>query len=483
MVNVTRLRDETEVAFAGLNGQLTMLRSREVSSRELVELSLARIEASQPVVNAFRVVRADAALAEARDADRRLAARDSAPLLGVPVAVKDDMDVVGEPTAFGCVGSFAPKRADSESVRRLKAAGAVIVGKTNTPEIGQLPVTGGAAFGVTRNPWSLEHTPGGSSGGASAAVAAALVPAAVGSDGLGSVRIPAAWCNLIGIKPQRGRVSMWPHVDSFGGLNVIGPLARMVVDAALLLDAVAGHHPAERSGPPPPAEPFAATAQRADPGRPLRIALSFKAPYSGGPSALHDEVRTLVQRFATLVAQAGHVVEPADPFYGPLGIEVVAAASAGLGPWIRAVPDTSKLDPRTRDNALLAVLVGSPLRPLARALRGPLIRRVGAIFDSFDVLLTPTTAAPPLPAGAMDGLSRRQTDHVMAATCPYAWPWNVVGWPAMSVPAGFTNDGLPVGAQLLAPEGRESLLIALAAQLEQTARWHERRAPDGAMRP
>src|SRR6202023_4023472 len=164
-----------------------------------------------------------AALGEADEADRRLAAGERAPLLGVPIAIKDDTDIEGETTPFGCEGTFEPKLADGEVVRRLRAAGAVIVGKTTTPEFGQWPITEGSAFGITRNPWSLEHTPGGSSGGSAAAVAAGLVPAGLGSGGLGSVPIPAAWTHLVGIKPQRGRISTWPDPGAFNGLTCIGP--------------------------------------------------------------------------------------------------------------------------------------------------------------------------------------------------------------------------------------------------------------------
>ncbi|MDG4865789.1 amidase family protein, partial [Streptomyces sp. T-3] len=205
---------------AGLAQTARSLADGETSSRAQVEQALARIEASQESLNAFRLVRAEAALAEAEAADKRLAAGERLPLLGVPVAVKDDMDVAGEPTAFGCRGEFPRKTEDAEAVRRLRAAGAVIVGKTNSCELGQWPFTEGPAFGDTRNPWNTRHTPGGSSGGSAAAVAAGLVPAALGSDGAGSVRIPAAWTHLVGIKPQRGRISSMPEPEAFKGITV-----------------------------------------------------------------------------------------------------------------------------------------------------------------------------------------------------------------------------------------------------------------------
>ncbi|MEX2024484.1 MAG: amidase [Thermoleophilaceae bacterium] len=455
-----QISDPDDLAFAGLRRQAELVAAGELSARELVE----------PTLGAFRCVRADAALAEADDADRRLSAGERLPLLGVPVAIKDDMDLAGETTAFGCAGGFEPKSDDGEVARRLRAAGAVIVGKTNTPEIGQWPMTEGAAFGATRNPWSLDHTPGGSSGGSAAAVAAGLVPAAVGSDGAGSVRIPAAWTHLVGIKPQRGRVSTWPDPEAFNGITCIGPLARSVEDAALLLDAIAGNRPGDAHRPPPPAEPFAATA----PARPLRIALSLRIPFTPAPTRLDPAIRAAVERVAHLLERLGHHVEEADPRYGLVGASFMPRSTAGVSEWVKRVPEPLHLDPRTHENARL----GRRLRPLlgfARRLERPVQRQIGRIFRRFDVVLTPTTAQPPLAIGAIDGLGGWKTDKLVTAACPYAWPWNVVGWPALNVPAGLTAGGLPIGAQLLGPANGEPRLLSLAAQLEANERWHRLR--------
>jgi amidase len=465
-----------ELAFAGLLGRVALLASREASSRELVEHALERIDATQPTLNAFRCVRPAAALQEAVAADRRLAAGERGPLLGIPVAIKDDTDLAGESTPFGCHGYFASKSEDGEAVRRLKEAGAVIVGKTTTPELGQWPITEGSAFGVTRNPWSDRHTPGGSSGGSAAAVAAGVVPAALGSDGLGSIRVPAAWTHLVGIKPQRGRVSTWPYPDSFNGLTCVGPLARTVADAATLLDAVSGNHPGDRDRPPPPSEPYARTAERADPGRRLRIALSFKIPFSIASARLDPRVRAVVERLAKALERLGHHVELADPTYGIFGAGVLPRSIAGLTPWVAEIDDHSQLDERTRHNARVGRLL-APLLRVGRSLEHPMRRQVGAIFRRFDVVMTPTTAQPPLPVGAIDGLSGWETDKVIVGACPYTWPWNALGWPGVNVPAGLTDDGLPAGAQLLGTANQESELIALAAQLEEACRWHERRPP------
>lgn len=454
------------MAFASVETLAALVASGDVSSRELVTRALDRIDAAQPLLNAFRCVRDEAALREADEADRRRAAGERPPLLGVPIAVKDDMDVTGETTAFGCCGRFAPRTADGEVVRRLRAAGAIVVGKTTTPELGQWPFTEGPAFGATRNPWAPGHTPGGSSGGSAAAVAAGLVPAALGSDGAGSVRIPAAWTHLVGIKPQRGRIPTLPDPDPFNGLTVIGPLTRTVGDAALLLDVL-------HAGADAPGDSYARAA-RQEPGR-LRIALSLRIPFSGAPASLDAAVRARVMRLAGRLAELGHDVEIADPAYGLIGASFVPRGMGGIAAWAdRHVEQHGELDARTRK----AIDTGRRLRPLlgtARRLERLFHRRIGATFRRFDVILTPTTAQPPPRIGAIDGLGSWQTDKVMVGACPYAWPWNVLGWPGVNVPAGLTPDGLPVGAQLLGPADSEPLLLALAAQLERAEQWAERR--------
>ncbi|MDH6547062.1 amidase [Streptomyces sp. SAI-041] len=455
---------------AGLVETARALADGTVTSRALVEQTLARIDGSQETLNAFRIVRTETALAEAEAADARLAAGVRKPLLGVPVAVKDDMDVAGEPTAFGCRGEFPAVARDGEAVRRLRAAGAVVVGKTNTCEFGQWPFTEGPAFGATRNPWSPEHTPGGSSGGSAAAVAAGLVPAALGSDGAGSVRIPASWTHLIGIKPQRGRISTWPRGESFQGITVNGTLARTVADAALLLDAASGNHVLDPHRPP---AVDASAAVGRDPGR-LRIALALKPPFTALPARLQPDVRARVVELAEKLGALGHTVEEADPPYGQIGLTFVPRATVGLAERVREAPFPALLDRRTRDAARLGGLLGGvPLRAARRA-EALLHRRIGGFFTWYDVVLAPTTAAPPPRIGAMLRLGGLATDRAMIAACPYAWPWNVLGWPGVNVPAGFVDGGLPVGAQLLGPANSEPLLLSLASQLEAELCWHER---------
>jgi amidase len=336
------------------------------TSTELTAQALARIDGTQSTLNAFRVVCAESAREAATEADRRRGAGEHLALLGVPVAVKDDVDLAGESTPFGCAGAFAAKRKDSEVVRRLREAGAVIVGKTNTPEV------------VTRNPWHLEYTPGGSSGGGAAAVAAGIVPAAVGSDGAGSVRIPAAWCGLVGVKPQRGRISTWPEAEAFNGLTCFGPLTRTVADAALMLDVLSGPHAGDLHTPPPPTQSFAVAAAR-DPGR-LRIAISLRAPFSGTRVRLDAEIRGGTERIARALRELGHEVIEADPHYGLVGLTLAARGQAGVADWVSRVPDRSLLDARTREAARAGALFARTVLPLARAAEPLLARR--ATFEN-----------------------------------------------------------------------------------------------------
>lgn len=447
---------------------LYQLASGKTTSDALVRGSLRAIAASQSTLNAFRVVLTEQALADAAEADRRRAAGAQLPLLGIPIAVKDDVDVAGVPTRFGTDNQVAPATEDAEMVRRLRAAGAVIIGKTNTCELGQWPFTSGQAFGHTRNPWSRKHTPGGSSGGSAAAVAAGLVPAAIGSDGAGSVRIPAAWTHLVGIKPQRGRISTWPLPEAFNGVTVNGVLARTVLDAALVLDAASGNAPGDLHQPPQlRVSDYVGQA----PG-PLKIALSTKFPYTLFKATLHPEIRAAMMAVAAQLEQLGHSVVPHDPDYDKrMAWHFLSRSSAGLLDWRDRLGDHVALDKRTVANMRMGRVLSEDILRKARVKEAAAQRRMGWIFNLVDVVLAPTTAQPPPTVHEYDRRGTLATDRAMIKACPVTWPWNVVGWPSINVPAGFTSDGLPIGVQLMGPANSEPLLVSLAAELEALNGW------------
>jgi amidase len=372
------------------------------------------------------------------------------------------------PTRFGADGDIRPAVQDAEVVRRLRAAGAVIVGKTNTCELGQWPFTSGPAFGHTRNPWSREHTPGGSSGGSAAAVAAGLVAAAIGSDGAGSVRIPAAWTHLVGIKPQRGRISTWPLPEAFNGITVNGVLARTVTDAALVLDAASGNAPGDLHQPPPVrVSDFVAQA----PG-PLKIAMSTKFPYTVFRTKLHPEIRAAMQTVAGQLQELGHTVVAADPDYNlRMSWNFLSRSTSGLLDWVDRLGPEVTLDKRTVANIRTGWLLSQNTLRKARAREAESQRRIGWTFNLVDVVLAPTTAQPPPRVNDFDHRGGLSTDRAMIRRCPVTWPWNLLGWPSINVPAGFTYGGLPIGVQLMGPANSEPLLISLAAELEALNGW------------
>src|SRR5918999_1010920 len=293
-----------DLAFAGLAAHADMIQRGEVSSAELTEQFLQRIERIDPALNAYRAVFAERASAEAAQADARRRSGEDRPLLGVPIAIKDDTDIAGEITAMGTQAVEEPARADSEVVRRLRTAGAVILGKTNVPELTITPFTESPTWGITRNPWDPMRTPGGSSGGSGAAVAAGLCSAALGSDGAGSIRIPAGCCGLFGLKPQRGRVPTAPKAEPWHGMSIWGPITRRVADSARFYDAI-------RDG----GEPFAEAAGR-EPGR-LRIAVSRKVPTGALTSSPDAEQLGALEGTASLLRELGHEVVDRELDWGP----------------------------------------------------------------------------------------------------------------------------------------------------------------------
>jgi amidase len=438
--------DREGLVFAGVARQAELLRRGKVSSIELVEVYLERIERLELELNAFRLVMAERALADAGQADALRAAGEERPLLGVPVAVKDTEDVAGEPTRWGTAIQAVPAERDNDLVSRLRGAGAVIIGKTNLPELAIMGSTEGPAFGVTRNPWDTDRTPGGSSGGSAAAVAAGLCAAATATDGAGSIRIPASCCGLVGLKPQRDRVSLGALAGHWLGMSVAGFVTRTVEDTALLLDVAADRKP-ER--------PYVQASRDEPEG--LRIALSLEAAFP--PAHVHRNVRASMERLAEELRDLGHEVTERDPAYGRAMDAAVVRYLGGIAEDSERFPQQECLQRRTRGFVRLGRLIPRPL--VERAIRHEArhAARVNELFRSHDVLLTPTTARPPVKAAQWEGLGALRTLLEMAAVYPFTGIWNMTGQPAISIPAPLASDGLPIGAQLIAPrdgEGRRA---------------------------
>ena len=467
-----------DTAFASAAELAALVRTGAVGARELVEASLRRIEALDPRINAFIEV----------DGERALAAADAVapgaerPYAGVPIAVKGNVPVKGMTLNYGS-RFLAGYRADHSAylVRRLREAGFVIVGVTNLPEFGILPTTEPRFTGATRNPWNLERTPGGSSGGSAASVAAGMVPLAHGNDGGGSIRIPAACCGLVGLKPSRGRVSRGPDLGE-SWLACDGVLTRTVADTALALDVLGGYEVGDANWAPRPAEPYV-TAMRRDPGR-LRVAVTAENPFAADvdPEAV-DALRVV----AELLAGLGH-----DVVRGRPGL-AVAGCPGDLHRRLRARDRARdqrrraarRTRPRSRrDRAAVArdlraragprprSRISAPSRSCRRVARG-----IVAFFADHDVLVTPALAERPLRIGECNGLGEDPFRDLARSGefTPFTSLFNVTGQPAISVPARFGADGLPTGVQIVGKPLGEDTLLALAAQLEAAQPWAHHR--------
>lgn len=470
--------DATELAFAGVAEQARLIAAGEVSSRELVELHLGRIARFDSQLNAFRVLFAERALLEADQADARRGAGSERPLLGVPIAVKDDIDVAGEITAMGSNANSTAKREDAELVRLMREAGAIVIGKTNVPELCIWPFTETVTWGSTRNPWDLQRAPGGSSGGSGAAVAAGLVGGALGSDGAGSIRIPSAWCGLFGLKPQRARVPMAPHLKSWHGLSVNGLLGHTVADTALFLDlAGTGSDP---DGPPASEASYAeAVAEVANGSRPqrLRIAFSTKVP-PGIISKLDADAERALMDTVELLRSLGHEVEQHDPEYGLDTLpEILVRMLKGTRDEADAVEHPRRLERRSRMMAKSGALLPEAALVWAKSHEAELTGRLNRVFERHDVLLTPAVATPPPRIGQFESRGWLWTLNAVAGMVPYNAPWNVTGQPACSLPSGIGGDGLPRSVQLVGRAQDEVTLLRLSAEIERERPWAQQRPP------
>jgi amidase len=455
-----------------------MVRAGEISARELVQISLERIEELNPALNAFAQVDAERALATA-DAVRP---GDTRPFAGVPIAIKNNRPVQGLRLTYGC-----PLMAENECdydhnvTRRLKHAGFVIVGTTTLPEYGILPTSEARIFGPTRNPWDLGRTPGGSSGGAAAAVASGMLPVAHGNDGGGSIRIPAACCGLVGLKPSRGRVSCAPELGD-SPLVIDGMLTRTVADTAAILDVLAGYEPGDATWAPPPAEPFARLSER-DPGR-LRIAATTLPPI---PNADVDPVcARAVADAAALLRSFGHEVNEVDPpwqvdglseLFGAVFSNHIALSIAYSGIVAGREPTAEDMEPMSWAIFSMIKKLGAIEGMAAAVQLQSFTRGLVAFLAPYDALLTPALAERPLPIGTLDTAAPEPmaTFTRSGLFTPFTPVFNASGQPGISLPLFEGEDGLPLAVQLVGRPVGEGVLLGLAAQLEAAVPWAPRR--------
>ena len=402
----------------------------------------------------------DRAAADADNAQARLDKGERTPLLGVPIAIKDDTDVEGAATLWGTNIPQRPARADAEAVRRLREAGAVIIGKTNMPELALWTMTETAAWGVTRNPWNLQHTCGGSSGGSAAAVAAGLASAALGTDGGGSIRIPAAWCGAVALKGQRGRISLMPAAQRYYGLEAVGPITRSVRDNALLYDVLAGAVEGDTDRAPP-TDGF--VDRLASPRSGLRIAVSFAQPM---PLTVADVVRQPVLDAVKILRGLGHDVEEANPRYGMGALTSMPRFLRGTYEEACHLGSLDDLEPRTRAAVASGRLIPLGLAQWSRRQAERDAARNDAFFGRFDALLTPVTAQPAPKVGAWSGRGGARCLMAMLPYASYTAAWNATGQPAAVVPTGIGPGGLPMSVQIVARTNDEHTVLGLASQIE-----------------
>jgi amidase len=459
-----------DVAFAGAARIAEMVRTKEVSPTELVELYLERIERLDPELNAYRVVLAEGARADAKRAEERLAEGGDAPLLGVPVAIKDNVDYAGEVTTHGTAAYGDPATEDGLVVRRLREAGATILGKTNLPELAIYGFTESPTWGATRNPWDTSKTPGGSSGGSGVAVAAGLCAIAHATDGAGSIRYPAAFNGLFGLKPQRNRISLSPDREHWYGLSVSGCVSRSVLDTALYLDVMSGPEKGDLDAPPPLERPLVEAAGT-PPGK-LRIACTTK---TATPVKKASEVLAAYNETVELLRSLGHEVTEAAPPYSRARTDFFPMYFRGIRDEALTLPHPERLSDQTKGFVRLGRLFSDRRMHKVKDKMPAAAAKIEGFFRDFDLLLTPATAEPPFEVGKLLGKGALNTMNAMANVYPYGFRWNYTGQPAATIPAGFTDSGLPRSVMLIAGPNREDVLVSLGAQVEAERPWADRR--------
>ena len=451
---------------------VALIKSKELSPLELTEETLKRIETVNPILNAFVSIRADQATEEARAMTEQIASgKEPGPLAGIPIGVKDLEDVKGMVTSFGSIPyKNNVARDDSIQVARLRAAGAIVVGKTNTPEFGFTGFTKNLLYGVTRNPWNLERTPGGSSGGSAAAVAGGMVPLATGSDAGGSIRIPASYSGCFGLKTSFGRVPRGPipllHTAPF---CCTGPLTRTVEDAALYLDCVAGYHPCDPESLPAPARSFLKCVKDMPTG--LRIGFSPTLGYA----RVQKEVMVKVEKAIECFDDMGHQVELWEGELPDVGETWSNLFTLDLYGQLRQDLDNNREEMgKTLVKALDQVKSFSVEDHIeARKVRTELNRTITDLFEHFDLLLTPTM---PTEAFAAKGPPPAEIDGhpiPLLGAVAFTYPFNLAGHPAASVPAGLTENGLPLGLQIIGPRHRDDLVMQASYAYEQMRPWND----------
>jgi len=484
------------LALLDATAQAELVASGEITPLDLVDAAISRIEALNPSLNAVIHERFEQARADAASSSL-----PRGPFCGVPMVLKDlDGVSIGDPYYAGTRGVRARgyiATHDSYLTAKFRAAGFVIVGRTNTPELGLLPTTEPQSYGPTRNPWNNGHSTGGSSGGSAAAVASGMVPVGHAGDGGGSIRIPASECGLVGLKPTRGRNSLGPEAgEAWGGLVARLAVTRTVRDTAGVLDAVQGAMPGDPYHAPRPARPFLSEVG-ADPGR-LRIGYTIDCPDPAVP--VHPECAVAVEHAAQMLGEAGHLVDAAHPTVWDEAGTVsaftthfinafaawTAAEVASLGAMSGGPLSEDDLEPNTWAVAQMGAAVTAVQYLDAMAEVSRFTRRLAefwAIDEStaggYDLLLTPTIPEPPPALGQFDAQPDNPLNGLFraAAIVPFTAPFNATGQPAISLPVHWTPEGLPVGVQLVAAPNREDLLLRVAAQLEAGTGWCERRPP------